>query len=256
MRFRILIIGLALSLVLRAQFKPEPEANSLESRYDRTTWESPEALLRELRSDSSQMRSLALRLIGYFDDQQDGETPDLSEIQLRYAPIGEDATMQAIVRVTINNVIAHVAVAVVSGSSWERIAAFECWCKYEQTPLETFLSVRPASVTNRSWSELVLHASGGGTGAYVQSEAHFRVRNGGLKRVLSFENRFRECSIEARERCSTARRWMSASTLVEQIKTDPYPQTTTCAAYIWDDKVFLYRRVGTAAKCKNAVTPP
>jgi hypothetical protein len=106
----------------------------------------------------------------------------------------------------------YAAVGVAAPSGWERVAAFDCWCKYEMNSggdaLGEFVQLRAApqrSPTTSQRYELVLRASGGGTGIYTQDEAHFRLFHGELRRVLSFVSESRSCP--APNECTLEKRW-------------------------------------------------
>lgn len=108
------------------EFKPEPGTTALQSRYDHATWASPESIVRDLRSDDDSTRSKALRLFGYPEARMQEEVPRPDGIELRYAAIGDDNTLQAIVALTVNVAMAYVAVAVPEAKGWKRIGAFFC----------------------------------------------------------------------------------------------------------------------------------
>lgn len=237
------------------EFRPEPGTGSVSSRYDHSTWASPESIVRDLRSDDEGSRAKALRLFGYPEAQmQDVPKPD--QIELRYAALGDDATLQAIVAITVNGVMEYAAVALPKAKAWERIGTFFCWCKYQSSPLQ-FVDVRLASQSTRVWSELVLRPSGGGTGAYDREEMHFRVHNGALRKVLSFVSFRRSCQVP--DPCIVETRSLSGNMLVqsrEQFDTDSPPQNATCTQYEWDEKAFLYRPLGPPTKCAKPLPPP
>jgi hypothetical protein len=109
---------------------------------------------------------------------------------------------------------------------------------------------------HESWSELVIHASGGGTGAYEQQEIHFRVHQGALKKVLAFEDRSDDCPPTGANNCDTAQRWLLGNILVQKLQTEPHPASTTCTPYEWDEKAFLYKPFGPPTKCAKPVPLP
>ncbi|MGA2712092.1 MAG: hypothetical protein ABSG41_03220 [Bryobacteraceae bacterium] len=237
------------------EFKPEPGTGSLESRYDHAAWTSPESVVRDLRADDDGTRAKALRLFGYPEaEMKDVPKPD--QIELRYAAIGDDATLQAIVAITVNVSMAYAAVAVPRAKGWERIGTFFCWCKYESSPLQ-FVDIRLASSSGRAWSELVLRPSGGGTGVYGRDEAHFRIHNGALRKVISFVSFRRSC--QPPDPCMIEARSLSGNTLVqsrEQFEADSPPRNATCTPYEWDEKAFTYKRGGPVTKCAKAFMLP
>jgi hypothetical protein len=251
MRLRILILGLTLSLMLRAQFKPEPGTSSLQSRYDRATWQSPESLVRDLRSDDDGTRSKALLAFGYPKDQIHDEVPKPDEIEVRYAAIGGDATLDSIVAIDVMGDLAYVAVAIPEGGVWRRIGVFHCWCKYESDPIHPFVDVHLAASRSRPGSELVLRPSGGGTGVYARDEVHFRVHNGALRNVMAIESFLRSCP----DTCTVINRTFRDGVLIESKErfdaTAP-PQNAMCLQYEWDEPAFRYKRVGPATKCSKS----
>ena len=181
------------------------EVGNLVSRYDQAAWPAPEALLQDLRSPQDETRLQALQLVGLTDQQahhavwgQAQTTPPKvigqiiaipDQIQLLYAVLGGDGIQQAIIAVQ-DGQMNYAAVGVPTPKGWKRVAAFDCWCKYDG-PLDEFVQLRAGSMGPPASFELVLRASGGGSGLYSQEEAHFRVRQGELRRVLSFESRRR-----------------------------------------------------------------
>ena len=122
-------------------------------------------------------------------------TPD--QVRLTYAALGEDATQQAILAVEVDAVAQmFVAIATPVQGGWERVAAADCWCKYDMggDALGEFVHVEnlrePVEPTR---FQLVIRASGGGTGLYKQDEGHFVMHGGELRRVLFFTSRYLSC---------------------------------------------------------------
>jgi hypothetical protein len=188
MRFPILLLAWS-CIVASAQQRSSWERIG-ELRVNRThaEWTSPESLVRDLRSQDKAVRLKALRLVGAEELFAD-VGPD--EIELRYASLGEGRAKQAILLVEAIS-YAYAAIAVPSLKTWERIAVFECWCKYENTLLDDFVRVE---YTHHGNPDLLLRASGGGTGFYEQTEARFALQGGELRKVLSFISRRRECPV-------------------------------------------------------------
>jgi hypothetical protein len=231
-----------------------------ELRVNRThaAWTSPESLVRDLRSQDKAVRLKALRLVGT-DANELFADPGPDEIELGYASLGEDRTKQAILLVEAAS-YAYAAVAVPSLNTWERIAVFECWCKYEDlTLLDDFVRVE---YTYHGIPDLILRASGGGTGLYEQTEAHFALQGGEQRMVLSFISRKRTCPVGT-DTCLYERRWFRSGQLVEaKAAFDREPnvdwdladarnfKSITCTAYKWDAASFTYTRSGAAHPCK------
>jgi hypothetical protein len=237
------------------EFKPEPGTVALHSRYDHAVWGSPESLVRDLRSDNEDVRSKALLAFGYPGAQLNDEIPAPDQLQLRFAPIGEDKTLQAIVVITVGAVMAYAAVAVPESRGWRRIGVFFCWCKYEDNPLQ-FAQARLSSASGKVWSELVVSPSGGGTGEYARDEVHFRVHNGALRKVMSFVSFRRSCQSEL---CVVETRTLSGNQVVssrDQINAKNPPENATCASYQWDEKAFIWKQSGPATRCSKSGSLP
>jgi hypothetical protein len=167
------------------------------------------------------------------------------------------------------------AVAAQVGSRWHRIAAFSCWCKYESGDLLAgFIRIQAGPGIGK---ELVIRASGGGTGVYSQQQAHFRYHQGQLHLVFTFVSRHRECDPTGPEphSCEVERRWfyvnywnsVPGAVLVESRlkvfpETDPEPEFTSlrelelthaqkfsCKTYKWEKEKFRYERFVAPNPC-------
>lgn len=266
-----------------------PDKESLPLDYSRVhaDWISPEALLAGLRSSDGKTRLSALTLLGVptkqsqfesraaANSQAGSEVAMIDEAELRYATLGSDDSLQAIVVANVSPVL-HGAVAIRRSKGWERIASFSCWCKYENGDLlNGFVQVEFAPDGR---SELVVRDSGGGTGVYSQTEYHFRIHHGELRLVLSFVSRAVECQIDPGETttlCHIQRRWFkksvgnsgSLSVLVElsnKQMPDGYLaeqfgirdleiqqlRQYSCKTYKWNEKSFWYEQVVDTNLCK------
>lgn len=256
---------------------------------------SPESIANDLRSKDAGVRLGALRLLGFADQQARvkiwaqtqptrvlGEavvTPD--QIELEYAALGEDATQQAILAVEASQTqTTFAAVAVPKSEGWERVATFQGWCKYEmyigQNALAESVQVRPApelDSTIPEHFELILRASGGGTGIYTQNEGHFRLHHGELQCVMSFVSRRLSCPPPAP--CNIERRWfyttafgnVMGGVLVEgrgSFASNSQPpvfrfvrdlesralQKISCSTYKWDEQNFRYEPFAATNPCE------
>jgi hypothetical protein len=255
------ILLLALSSVVAAAPEQASWERIGELRLNRAhaAWTSPESLVRDLRSQDTAVRLRALRLVG-IDAGRDfiaDAVPD--EIELRYASLEGGHPKQAIVLVEAAS-YAYASVAVPSANAWERITVFECWCKYEgPTLLDDFVRVE---YTDHFLPDLVLRASGGGTGLYEQTEARFALKGGELRKVLSFISRRRDCPVGTNT-CLYEHRWFTSGQLAEAKAefdnelnldwnfADAYGfKSITCSAYSWDAASFTYIRSGAAQPCK------
>ena len=265
---------------------------------EHAAWPSPESLVRDLHSKDDGVRLNALHLLGLSDERAHVKiwsqtspskvideavvTPD--QIELEYASLGDDSTQQAVLALQITqtqNTLA--AVAIPKAGGWERIAVFDCWCKYEmyvgRYALAEPVQIRPAPENGSSTPqhfELVLRASGGGTGIYTQNEGHFRILHGELRRVMSFVSRRLSCDPTAgTARCDLERRWfyptffgnVPGGVVVEGRASFPqgtlevgsfvrdlenrYLREATCVTYKWNAKAFQYERFNATDPCRS-----
>jgi hypothetical protein len=123
-----------------------------------------------LQADDDQTRLQALAQIDAFKEQPNKVVERPSEVELRYASLGTGEEQQAIVAIYLGPMLFG-AVAARQNGIWIRIASFSCWCRYESGDLiGNFVGIEPGPDCG---SELVLRASGGGTGVYSQNEARF-----------------------------------------------------------------------------------
>ena len=294
---RIISVLLLVSLSAAARGLNSAATADLDYLYvsrQHAQWPSPESLATDLRSKDQGARLKALRLLGFTEQQAHvkiwtptqpakvaGEavvTPD--QIELAYAALGEDASQQAILAVQTSQAqITFAAVAVPTPQGWERVATFECWCKYEmylgQDALAEFVQLRPApepGPASPEHFELILRASGGGTGIYTQDEGHFRLYHGELRRVMSFVSRHLSCPPTP---CRLEKRWfyttgfgnVMGGVLVEGRSTyasDNQPpvshfvrdlenrtlQEISCSTYKWDEQSFRYEPLAVTDPCK------
>lgn len=254
-------ISLFTSLPLAAQVSTNPANNDfygLELSHHHAEWPSPETLVRNLRSLDNAARRNALLMIGVPNEGANSWVPN--EVELRYAALGTTEDKQAILTVWApSGDMLYGAVAARKGHVWMRIANFSCWCKYEGGDLlSDFVKIEPGP---DGYSELIVHASGGGTGLYVRDEVHFRYYEGELRLVFSFQDRFDEC---LKSPCSSIYRWfypeyfdsLSGAVLVEARAQSPSAAPTaeeaipdlqlrnfnapTCKTYKWNKKDFRY----------------
>jgi hypothetical protein len=271
-------MSLALSFYSSAQASepnPKVDLGFLELSSAHVPWPTPESLTKSLQTDDAQTRIRALVQMGVPEEglARIGEKP--SEVELRYASFGTNHEQLAIVAVRIAPMLFG-AVAVQKRGVWHRVADFSCWCKYETGDLVgNFIQVESGP---DGGSELVLHASGGGTGVYTQNEARFRYYHGELHLVFSFVSRFRTCDPTAPgpNQCQVERRWfyppdrdsIPGSVLVEsrlsfspnsvqEVQSDTRDQelsrakTFSCRSYTWNKEKFLYTESSASNPCKR-----
>lgn len=272
------------------------------ANWDHAKWPAPEAVANDLRSANEETRVKALELIGFTDEQvhrpvwsqgtptqsigTKAVTPD--EIRLTYAAIGDSETKQAILAVYVEEMqTAQLAVAVPVAGGWERIASLGCWCKYEMNngddALSAFMQLQSAPGTTPSAPrtfELVVRASGGGSGLYDQTEARFRIFREELRQVISFTSRYRNCDGTASPPiCTGERRWFYPTQLADgpggvlvrnfgEFPADGQTsifwsvrdleirklQRVQCTRFRWDSQRFSYQQVTSATNsCATAL---
>ena len=255
-----------------------------------TPWPKPESVVDGLRSADAQTRLAALGEMGvagrsaYVVERSDKPpypvigkqvvAPD--EVRLIYAALGDSAQQQAIVAMYWLQIV-HAAVAIPTATGWQRIALLDCWCKYDLSPdaLSNFVKIEAAPAVGADIPEhfeLVVHGSGGGSGVYTQTEAHFRVHRGELDKVLSFTSRhYSQDPTSPRPEEMLLRSWFYVSPVenspggvLVQAKGDfigdnPPPaffqvrnleirdlQHFHCTEFKWDEQAFRYEKVSGA----------
>ena len=286
------IVMMILSLVGAVAFAED----SVGIRHEHAVLPSPESVLHDLNSSNDTVREKALFLIGLDHDQAEtvvfeqnqtsGTAPkvigrhvitiDIAE--LKYAALGEDTIQQAILSVQSGPMV-FVAVALPSGTNWERVASFSCWCKYEKNPLREAVSLAPFGQSSEQLQfELVLRTSAGGTGVYSQQEGRYRVHERNLRQVLSFVSRYANGCTQGPMWCEHLERRWFVSTPVEgsiggvlveaaaDVNTKEIPpieydireledshlRTIRCSTYTWDQKAFNYKPSTSSNSCRIA----
>lgn len=201
-----LSIGILLFLLLssRAQTKVV-EIGQIDMIPAHAAWPAPEPVVRDLRSPKEDIRLQALALVGVPEQLRhqpvvpgsgtasagvSQEVVKPPQIELRYAALGAGNQQQAIVALQVGQQAYAAVINPTSDGKWERVATFNCWCKYDTRDfLGEFVTITQAPAANGERSELVIRASGGGSGLYTQDEAHFRLYRGEMKAVLHLVTR-------------------------------------------------------------------
>lgn len=276
-----IVMAFALSFSASAQsseLNPKGDLGSIELNYARVLWPAPESLIKNLRRDDAQTRIRALKQIGVPEDGLAKIDEKPSEVQLLYASLGTDDQQQAIVAVRIAPMLFG-AVAVAENAVWHRVTSFSCWCKYEAGDLiGDFVHVEAGP---DGGSELVVHASRGGTGVYTQNEARFRYYHDKLRLVISFASRSRICdpTVPGPTQCHAERRWFypsNGSSIPESVLAESrfsFPanslpgvrseirdfelsraKTFSCTVFAWDKEKFVYTESGPSTPCKPLST--
>jgi hypothetical protein len=272
--------------------KPVEEIGDAVVNSENEPWPSPESVLNDLRSPNNETRLKASKLAGLTDQQaheklwsQGNASPSkvIGEMMitpgrtdLMYAALGEDASQQAILAFEVPSMsFTYATVALQKGNRWERVVAFNCWCKYDmnldQDALAEFVSLRPVPETDPAklkHYELVVRSSSGGSGVYTQTETHLRLYHDQLHSVLSFVSSYHNGSPKGPTPSwqQLERRWFTFApvpdgtlrgVLVEAKATfpaDEYPEIEwtlqslldvhvkkiTCRAFRWDPTALRY----------------
>jgi hypothetical protein len=278
----LLLAGSCLTIAQTAT-SPSEEIGDLVVDRTRITWVSPESVVRDLRSDIEDVRLRALRQIGVSDRmlhvpiysdtspaQMVGQKVNAPlKIELLTGALGDDSTQHVIVAADFYGAYTYAALAVPRANGWERIAVFNCWCKYEKDPLREFVQLEeiPHNYEHPQF-QLVLRASLGGTGIYRQTEARFRMYRGSARKVLSFMSRERSCPAAPIRPCEITFRWFNGRELIEAAGTfdgekvpavtflnealqSRYARSLKCTPFVWDAKVFRYKQDGAPGVCKT-----
>jgi hypothetical protein len=203
------------------------EVGYLAVNRDHVPWPAPESVVTSLRSTDEDTRLKAFYLLGFTETQAHQVVWDSGKvtgkkvvtagpIELIYSFLGEDPTQQAVLTLQIPELATtYAAVIAPASKGWLRVAAFSCWCKYDahtgKDSLAELIQLHPVletAATTPPHSELVLRGSGGGTGIYTQTEAHFRMHDGDLHLVVSFVSRRLSCP--GTDLCALEKRWFYA----------------------------------------------
>lgn len=226
------------------------------------TWSAPESVVRDLRSDDRAVRRRAQRLLGVNEDFFSDDGAEV--IGLQYFSQGAAGKPVVMVRAK-HGAFEYAAIAVPSSGGWKRLAVFECFCKYDNDPSFVDIGYGPLDYGQ---AVVTVHASGGGTGDYEQTEAWFGLRDDNLVTMLSFARRKRSCQPETP--CTYRRRWFVGNQLIEgkisgkgpQVATLPKAPSTlwesndreinsfSCTPYEWDAVNLKYGPSGDPHPCK------
>jgi len=289
-----LVGGAALALLTLLPTRAQQPPIEIEQLYiDRKHADiaAPESIVRDLRSSNEDLRQKALAVVGVpevlrrkLTYENPTSMPVLAtvkpeQIELRYAALGSGDLQQAILAIQVGD-NGYVAIATPKANGWELVAQSGCWCKYDMTRfLDELVEIVQAPEPGRF--ELVLRASGGGSGLSSQNEAHFRLFRGDMKPVISFQSRYANANLHGSGTppapvFEIERRWFHTGyegrgTLVEGkaiLKFDSCPPielstfegsvrdlesrhlgVLSCRPYQWNAKAFQYEPAGPSSPC-------
>lgn len=117
--------------------------------------------------------------------------------RLVYEDIDGDGVAEALFTVEIDGSDVVLVILKHQGDQWYRLPSppgFSCWCKYERSPLDSFVELRGWRGPGEEQTRLiVVRASGGGTGLYERSLGMYALRGLEIKSVFDIVDERREC---------------------------------------------------------------
>jgi len=142
---------------LAAQLKPIEEIGPLDVNHEHAAWPAPESIVRDLRSSNEDVRLKAMAAVwvpkallhgATYSRNPDGTGKvsgslfaDRSKSSCAMQRWEATKTQQAVVAVQVGQ-YAYATVARPKGNGWERVAQFNCWCKYDMDHfMDEFLSL-------------------------------------------------------------------------------------------------------------------
>jgi hypothetical protein len=118
------IPGMLFFAFLPAAAQPKPiDLGQLGMVTEHAAWPAPESIVRDLRSSNDDIRLKALSLAGVTEQLRGNDAVRPSQIELRHAALGSDATQQAILAVQMGD-YGFAVVVTPKGNAWERVAQF------------------------------------------------------------------------------------------------------------------------------------
>ena len=122
------------------------------------------------------------------------KTPARSVVEARLLleDLDGDGVAEALFTVELDMSDIHLVVLKRKGNQWYRLPSspdLSCWCRYENSPLDTFVELRNWSYSSERPPQpirlIFLHASGGGTGLYERDVKVFALHGFELRSVFS-----------------------------------------------------------------------
>jgi hypothetical protein len=139
------------------------------------------------KAQASALKALGISVGGYYS----------VKARLVYEDVDGDGVAEALLTVEIDSSDVVLMVLKRQGDQWYRLPSpsdFSCWCKYERSPLDSFVELRGWKGPGDEQTRLiVIRASGGGTGLYERSLAMFALHGLEIKSVFSVVEERREC---------------------------------------------------------------
>jgi hypothetical protein len=251
--------------VPQKEMRPSPAPNAL---YEQLTRQDPNSQFLEQRIDA-----LDILAIG---------GSELQDVRLTYEDLDGDGIPEALFTVEVPGNNVSLAVLKRKGNQWYRLASpeeFSCWCKYEDSPLDSFAEIHPWGYGKDTLAKLLfIRASGGGTGLYVRGLHVYALLGFEVKEVFHIGEERRECGNREPIECDInhteilpvddpdqPRALLALSYERKHFGGDFGNDTWwiglpihTCAAYIWNAQrqQFLENRSASLAYCGHLGTRP
>jgi hypothetical protein len=198
--------------------------------------------------------------------------------RLLFEDLDGDQKPEALLTVDIDMSDVVLVVLKQKGDQWYRLSPqdeFSCWCKYEMSPLETFVQVvewsDPVEKAGQPRKLILVRGSGGGTGLYERSLGIFALDGFRVRPVFETIEERRECSWPV-ENCKLDHvittfedRLEKGDTIAHMLVTHKIHRTrpenddlsddeswwigippSSCKTYLWDSKGFKFIESGGA----------
>jgi hypothetical protein len=161
--------------------RPSPAPNIL---YEQLTRPDPNSQFLEQRIDA-----LDILAIG---------GSEVQDVRLTYEDLDGDGIPEALFTIQLEGDALRLVALKRKGNQWYRLAlpeGFSCWCKYEDSPFDTFAQIRgwPGG-KNEPAKLLFVRGSGGGTGLYERALDVYVLRGFEMKKAFNVTEERRECA--------------------------------------------------------------
>jgi hypothetical protein len=121
------------------------------------------------------------------------------EARVTFEDLDGDGVAEAIFTIDVDGANVVLAVLKQKNGQWYRLPSpedFSCWCKYETSPLDSFIEIAEWSYSFDKAGQprrlMLVHSSGGGTGLYERRVEVFALDGLRLRKVFANEEEDRE----------------------------------------------------------------
>lgn len=131
------------------------------------------------------------------------DASEFEGVRLSYDDLDGDGNAEALFTVALSGSNVKLVILKRKGEQWYRLPSppeFSCWCKYEDSPLDTFVQIQswPYWASGISKKDepvrlLFVRGSGGGTGIYDRGLNVYALRGFVLTQVFAVAEEHREC---------------------------------------------------------------